>query len=415
MNDHKDPQEGFSFIQETIKGDRINKRRFGKYITIFAVLGLVFGLTASTGFVVIEKWFGDTFEEQERIDIPLDEEQDVTSETVKEEVKEEIKQEIKEEEGEIDQITNFEQIYKELYEISSEAMKSTVIVQSELQDLDLEEQADSKVTGVIVAETQGEILILVPLNIAQDGEKIIVKFNSEKEYPATVKGEHQGVGFSVLSVGKGILEDEEVVIAELGNSNIVKQGDIIIAIGNQFDLEDSIGYGVVSSVEHTYNVVDGNYKLISTDIPMAESGSGVLINMEGEIVGILSPMLSQEGGAEGIGISSMKQIIENLLNAEATPYVGITSVLITDELEESYELPKGLFIQMVEADSPAMAAGVRSGDIVTKIGDREVMAENTFQNYLLSSKINDTIVVQGKRLGQDGYVDVTFDIVVQGR
>lgn len=433
MEEQKDPQEDFSYLQETIKQDKFTRKKLPKMILIFAVLGIVFGIATSAGFVATKSWYASVFGEPEVVTIPTDmiEETEETeeisveiSQDVKDEIAEEIKQEIIDQTESTDlQITDYEKIYEQLYEVAQEASQSTVIVQEKmtaeqeaqvvLDSLDGNETTVTKsVTGIIVATTSSEVLILTPTSVLEDTESICVKLNDGTELSTKVKSVYEILGYAIISVPMEYFDKDSIVVASLGNSLVVKQGDVTIALGNQFDYENGLGYGVISSTQNQLSVVDGVYDLISTDIPVATDGTGILLNTSGEVIGLINTQLTDETAVDAIGISQLKPIIEALSNGEEVPYLGIKSVGITEEMSEQLEMPVGLYIQEIVSGSPAMEAGIKTGDIIVAMNGTEVTTTSEYQTELLSQSQGDVIAILIQRKGQEGYVEMQINVTV---
>lgn len=418
MDEQKDPQDGFSFLQETIKEDKIIAKKMRKYFYMVIVLGIVFGIVSSASFVVVKPWLESFLEEEEIVIIPQDDEY-VLPDEVKEEVKAEIKDEIKEEaeaevEEDVSEELSFENVYQQLYEISRTAARSIVTIQSIILPSEEEEEATGElsveptsVTGLIVAQTELEVLVLAPTGWLIEGEEISVTFSSGNIYSTKIKMEDENLGYAIFSIAKSDTILEDIEVAELGNSNTVAQGDVVIALGNYLQYDDGIGYGVVSSTSNSLNYIDGIYELIATDIPIEVDGTGVLINTSGQVIGLINEDMTTSSAVQAIGISRLKALIELMSNGNSIPYLGITCVVVTQEIADSnLGMPVGLYIQSVEANSPAIAAGLKVGDIITSINGQVVYSSTSFQNRLLSGTKGDTISLQVQRIGQEGYVEV---------
>ncbi|MFI3172675.1 MAG: S1C family serine protease [Eubacteriales bacterium] len=429
MPEDKEPMEDFSFLQETIKKDKINGRRFQKNVVVIGILGIVFGITASISFTVVKPWMESVMNPEQKVSIPLDEEpeQVIDVDQMKEEVKEEVMQQMEEnqlleEEQASEEAEEFdlEKMYTQLYEVAQQASQSivTVSVKEETDEenvVGLEDNSEMQsigVTGLIVADINSEVLILTPTNILDESLKISVKFYDGYEVEATIKQEYDILGYAILSIEKAALSDVTIQVAELGNSLVVSQGALTIAIGNQFDYEDGLGYGVVSSTKNELSLLDGNYSLISTDIPVAEQGTGILFNSSGQVIGLINTSLTGKTAVEAIGISSLKSIIETMSNGIDVPYIGIKYVEVTDEIAEAQSMPKGLYVQEVEANSPAMEAGIKGGDIITAIDGSTTITSNVYKSKLLKSTQGDIISVQCYRRGPEDYVALEFEVTV---
>ncbi len=413
MDEQQDQKESYSFLQETIKEEKVNRRRLRKYIFIFAVLGIVFGMSAAAGFVVVKPWLaGVTQEDDPPIEIPQDDiaiNMDKTKEEVKEEVKEELKEEIKEETHSTSDLSlgAYQNVYKELYDIAKQVNRSLVTINTVLE----ETKSVVGKTGVVVAETEEEWLILYPLELTEVQEECTIQLHNGNIVKGNLIGQDQNMGYGVCTLKK-TSQTEELEVAKLGNSLLVEQGDLILAVGNPFTFNQGIGYGVVSSVTNTLEYIDGNYALIGTDIPMGNNATGVLSNTKGEIVGLINHRLSEGIVLQSIGISHLKPLIERLSNGEAVPYLGLKVERITPETAKKEDIPIGFYVVEVEPKSPAMKAGIQNGDILMRMNNNILEAQNEYQIQLQKYKVNETINIQGKRLGNDEYVKFTYDIEV---
>ena len=112
------------------------------------------------------------------------------------------------------------------------------------------------------------------------------------------------------------------------------------------------------------------------------------------------------------GISDLKAMIECLSNGETVPYLGITGVSVTEEIASDQGIPRGVYVQKVEADSPAMEAGIQSGDVITEVAKTAVTTLSAYHTVLMKQKTGDSIRVKGMRKGTDGYVDVQYNVTV---
>ena len=112
------------------------------------------------------------------------------------------------------------------------------------------------------------------------------------------------------------------------------------------------------------------------------------------------------------GISDLKDALEFLSNGQAVPYIGIQGVTVTEELTASQGIPAGVYVQEVSADSPAMAAGIQSGDVITEVDGTSVTTLSGYNNALMQQETGNEIRVRGQRQGTGGYVDITFRVTV---
>ena len=150
-------------------------------------------------------------------------------------------------------------------------------------------------------------------------------------------------------------------------------------------------------------------------MPGAKGSSGFLFDTYGNVMGIIDPDLMNEDGTgtlAAIGISAIKSEIELMSNGKNVPYVGIIGTIITKEMSEIQGMPAGLYVTEVEVDSPAMKAGIQSGDIITKIGGQEIDSLTAYHKEVLAQEAGKTIKLTGQRYGVENYVDIKFNVTV---
>ena len=235
--------------------------------------------------------------------------------------------------------------------------------------------------------------------------------------PATMKKQDASLGFGIYAVSRSEIPEStwtQIKTATLGSSSTAKKGETVIVLGKSFGYTASMGFGIMSSNKNTVDNADGRYHLVCTDIAAAENGTGVIVNLNGEVIGLIDQSISEGDSMNlvtGYGISDLKSIIECLSNGQAVPYIGIRGLDITDDIE-AQGIPKGVYVREVEPDSPAMAAGIQSGDVITSIGDTSVTTLSAYHSALLEEKSGNKIKLKGQRQGAGGYVDIEFNVTI---
>ncbi len=405
-----EPEEEYAFLQETLKDEKGKGRISRGMILKYACLGLVFGLAASLGFFALKPWAESrNLDDPDKVTIP----EEPPEET--EEVSEEIN------EPQPLTIDNYREMNKALYDVGNETARCVAEVMGAGTEDDwqgTEYDKSGSVSGIIVADNGPELLIFASSRVAADVENIQVKFVDGKTYKAGLKQKDENLGFAVYLVQKNSLSDStknRVTVAELGSSAVVSQGDTMIALGSPFGYAGAMGFGVAASSKNTILNPDGEYRLICTDISGAGNGTGALVNINGEIVGMIDQSISEEDSMNlvtGYGISDLKSVIELLSNGTQVPYLGITGVTVTEEIAERQGIPVGVYVQEVQADSPAMAAGIQSGDVIDGIGKEKIMTLSAYHTMLLKQEAGSAIKIQGMRKGADGYVAIDYNVTV---
>jgi Trypsin-like serine proteases, typically periplasmic, contain C-terminal PDZ domain len=424
MEEHKDSrmeqkpreetEEGYpeySFIQETIKKEKGAVR---KGLFRMAGFGLVFGVSACVSFSALKPAMDSIFKENpEKVTIPAEEEptEDIPEETETE--PEEVVQQTLD-------ADSYRQMQRSLTSIAVKANRSVVEVVGVEETLDwMAETSDYKtsVSGVIVADNGRELLILGKSSVVKGAQKLLVIFNDGSSCPAVLKKSDGNLGLGIFAVNRSEIKDAtwtQIETAVLGSSNAVSKGDVAIVIGKPFGYAGAMGFGSIASGKNTLDLADGQYRLINTDIAGSKNGSGFIVNLQGEVIALIDQGTAEEGSTElvtGYGITDIKTVIEQLSNGKGVPYIGIYGVDVTEEIEEQ-GIPKGLYVKNVDADSPAMAAGIQSGDVIMSVGDINVQTYTAYHQALTASSVGSEVKITGQRQGADGYVDIEFNVTI---
>lgn len=408
MEERRDPggqepeeEKDYAFMQEVIK-DETGSRKFKRDVRRMAGLGLVFGLVACVTFCVFGPWIESRFGgAKEEVEIPRDEE------TLPEE-------ETREQDPEED---SYRQMLNSLKSISEQAGKSVVSIAA-VSGREEASEAKLQTSGVVVADNGQELLILGQILDGQEEEKLQVIFADDRNYDAVVKRQDRNLGLCVYAVSRqSITEDTwgAIRVAVLGSSYTVEDGDAVILLGQPYGNAQIALYGLVEASESYADHADGHYPLIATDVEGDAGRSGVLVNTSGEVIGVIGEPTEGRGEAglvEAYGISDIKDVIEFLSNDQGVPYLGILGSDVTEELTEQ-GIPAGVYVDEVEADSPAMEAGIQSGDVITQIDGSGVADFQAYHSALMKKQAGGSLRVTCQRQGTGGeYVEINFNVTV---
>ncbi|MCC6095206.1 MAG: S1C family serine protease, partial [Eubacterium sp.] len=233
-------------------------------------------------------------------------------------------------------LEQYQQIYQKMLDQADAAKKSLVEVISITSQLDYfneDYQTQQQVAGVLVAETADSYYILTESSILDGAENIIVKFSDDSLVNATLRKADTDTGLAVLAVNPADVSTETknaVSVAPLGNSNTVKQGDPVLALGNLMGYSDIVANGNITSITNKVSVFDAEYSILTTDIEGSSSTSGILVNMKGEIVGVVPQNMAENGNTlTAYAISDIKPLIEKLSNNESVARLGIKGREVT--------------------------------------------------------------------------------------
>ena len=270
-----------------------------------------------------------------------------------------------------------------------------------------EQYAEGAGSGIIVSKTDDELLILTNNHVIEGAEELAVQFVNEKSVDATVKGTSERKDVAVIAVKMSSLDAEtieSIKIATLGDSNELKVGNGIIAIGNALGYGQSVTTGVVSALNREVTIDDTTTKMIQIDAAINGGNSGgALLNSNGEVVGINSAKYSSaatsssptiEGMGFAIPISDIKDLITSLMNGEedkSDGTIGVEGYMVTEDQSEAYGMPVGFYISKIVEDSGADKAGLEIGNIITGIDDKEVKNFSDIRDVIYSKKKGDKV------------------------
>ena len=272
-------------------------------------------------------------------------------------------------------------------------------------------------SGFIVNQNATELLIVTNNHVVEGADKLVVQFygQGEKEsVVAKIKGTDSAKDVAVVSVKIKDIPSKirkEIKVASLGDSDKVKVGEGVIAIGNALGYGQSVTSGIISAKDRTVKFDNNSMKLLQMDAPINGGNSGgALLNANGEVIGInvakyssngMTSSSSIEGMSFAIPISSVKDVINNLekaktrdkLDAEDQGYIGIRPMTVSSEEAEKYSLPEGVLIREVYKDTPAEDAGLKQGDVITKFDGKTVDTVETLQNIRAYYKVGEKVEI----------------------
>ena len=235
-------------------------------------------------------------------------------------------------------------------------------------------------------------------------------YNDEKTYEAQIVGTDDITDLAVLKI-----DATDLQAAELGDSSQLSVGEFVMAVGNPLDMNNSVTAGIVSALNREITDEEGTtYNLIQTDAAInAGNSGGALVNADGKVIGINTLKLygtAVEGMGFAIPINDTLDIIDQLItyNKVKRPYIGISGSDISEEYSKYYDLPQGVYVNSVEKDGPAEAAGLKTGDIITKLNDTEVKSMTELTKAKNECEIGDTVSITINRNGKNQTLTLTL-------
>lgn len=320
---------------------------------------------------------------------------------------------------------DYQKIYSMLAGIADEASRSIVVVTGITSNSTWygeEYENSGRTSGLIVADNGRQVLILTQAEAVSGADEINVTLPDGTLLEGEVVGIDTVSGYAVIGIDSAKISDsarQNFDIAELGSS---KQSNLtgtpVIALGSPAGTTGSVSYGIVTSTTTSPDVIDASYKLLTTDIYGSTSASGILINLNGQVIGILDMDYNgtdMRNLISAVGITDMKPLIEKLSNGEEPAYLGIHGGDVPEEVTEQQGVPQGAYVRKVETGAPAMSAGVISGDVITEFNGEETASWNDLLSVLQECSPGDTVTMKVQRAGNDGYQeeDLTVELTTQ--
>ena len=261
--------------------------------------------------------------------------------------------------------------------------------------------------------------IVTNYHVVKDGETVKVTLYNGDEYEAKYVGGDEDYDIAVIKV-----EAADLQPVTLGDSGSLNVGDHVLAIGNPLgELTFSMSGGMVSCVNRAINVDGTPFNMIQTDASINPGNSGgPLFNQYGEVVGIVSAKYSSTGNesVEGLGfaipINDVFAMIQDIMtNGYVTnkPYLGVTAGTMTEQMaaQYRYDITSGVFIYSVEEDSAADQAGLKMGDVITKVDDTAITSMEDLTVAKKQYSAGDTCTLTVYREGQETTVELTWGAV----
>ena len=313
--------------------------------------------------------------------------------------------------------------------VVNEVMPSVVSITSTIQSSNYygfgTQESEGAGSGFIVAKTKDNLMIATNNHVVSDATSLTVGFADDTTAKATVVGTDSSADLAVISVKIKDIKDStasKIKVATLGSSDDLKVGEEVVAIGNALGYGQSVTTGVVSAKNREVSLTDGTMNLLQTDAAINPGNSGgVLINMDGQVVGINNAKLedtSVEGMGYAIPITTAKTILTDLMNASSVStkdaaFLGVVGRDINESYSSALGIPSGIYVSQVVSGSPAEKAGISAGDVITKFEGNNVSTMSGLKEKLALKKANTKVKITFKRSNQSGtYEEKTVTVTL---
>ncbi len=293
------------------------------------------------------------------------------------------------------------------------------------------QETESMGSGIIIGQNDTELLIATNNHVVEGADSLTVSFIDNQAYEANIKGTDSANDLAVIAVPLSSISADtmsQIRTAALGDSDSLRVGEQVVAIGNALGYGQSVTTGIVSATNRVLTTAADNSadsttaSYIQTDAAINPGNSGgALVNIRGEVIGINSAKLAStevEGMGYAIPITRASSIINTLMNESTLVRVdeanrgslGITATTVPSSVTEAYGIPTGVYVSDVTAGSAAESAGLRRGDVITAVDGRNVTDVSGLQDLLQYYSAGQTVTLTVQSITNGSYAEKTVSL-----
>ena len=286
-------------------------------------------------------------------------------------------------------------------------------------------EAEGSGSGIIIGENDSELLMVTNNHVVSDATTVNVTFADGESYEAQVKSTDSDTDLAIVVVKLSDIKEStmnQIKIATIGDSDSLKVGEQVVAIGNALGYGQSVTTGIVSAKDRTNST--NTTPLIQTDAAINPGNSGgALLNMKGEVIGINSSKYSDttvEGMGYAIPITAVQDRLDDLMNRQTRGkvdesekgYLGISCATVSSDVSEAYGIPEGVLVTDVASKSAAEKAGIKANYVITKIDGQSISSAEELTEKLNYYAVGETVPITYEYLKDDAYVEKTVDVTL---
>lgn len=396
-NSEADTEGIVDFMHEEIKKRPMNRRKFLRMARETMAVAVLFGVVSCLVFAILLPIVNNVLNPDGNTmqTVTLPEEKPSEELTPEDMVENERKKEASEERQKISEeldslldekiigVEQYKRITMSLQKLAEDNAGMIAAVSGITSDTDwFDDSYENRDTaaGLVTKKTDKDIFILVQSRRIEDAHRILVTFQDGTEAEAHIAGSDNITGLSVLSVPTASvpvgnrLQIKEAVLGSSIKSIIT--GAPVIAIGSPTGTLGSVIYGNVTSADENLELLDNDLCRLSTDIYGSNDATGFLINLDGAVVGMIDMRYRNSNIPNmlcAVGISELRPIIRRMESGSTKAFLGVSGIDVTKEISETNNIPVGVWVTHIEEDSPAMAAGIQKGDVITGFDKNDIL------------------------------------------
>lgn len=431
MSENEKDDKGYEFIKEQIVEKK--RKKYKKWVASFCmtvIMAIIFGVIAAVTFCLVASRLSQHHNLSEEVKTPVsfpeEEESNVEKAPEKKEDNHPLYDDPPSEningskvdtllgnpdtviierviEADIEDLIN---INAEMRRLAYDTNKSIVKLNCKFVNTDIFNnpiERNITTTGVVVANNNVELLILVSLDRVKDANSVHLELTENTWVNAVIYDFDKEVNMAILAVNIAEIPvnfQDSIKVVTVGESYTLVVGSPIIALGNPNGYPRSMDIGYITSKGSSFSITDNKLDLFNTSIRDNSNSDGIIINLKGEVIGVMTRTLKDGFNRDVntvIGISKLKPILERMMNQTPRIYFGVKTGDMTEQTKINYNIRNGIYVNEVIVNSPAFHAGIKAGDIIQMINQLDVKNTNDFHKIISSYSSGEDITVKIKR------------------
>lgn len=398
MNEEKNKQrkdQNYNFLSEDVFSGSKGKGKRSKAGTVALVLCLavLFGLLASISYAVsngVIEYIARKQEDASRKNVSISNSNDE------------------------DKDENENVILTDISRLAKSVEGSVVVVQTKVESSDGifsgKLKSGNEYCGFVIGDDSNNFYIMTPYSLISEAAQLYVRFGEDAVIQARVVGQNQLLDLAILIVNYSsvFMEDlSNVKVLKFAQPGTVTVGTPVMAIGSPNGIIGSIDYGIITSEKNSSPLPDVNLNISTTNMHYYNNASGVIVNMNGEICGLITRIYSDIQVSTFISTDNIITQLEHMINKSFMLYTGAVCENVSAEVLENAGCTNGIYVNKVEEGSPADKAGLRSGDIIVSSGDTLIKTVDDYSALLYSVGYGSKFDLTVKRSGSDKTITIT--------
>lgn len=309
---------------------------------------------------------------------------------------------------------------QQLYKQASQSFLTISVTKAQGVDwFDTQMEHVGELFAVIIKISDSEILALTNA-AALDGSESMSAEISGKTVSVQIKQTNSRDGIVLLSIDSSTLggASSSLVPIAMGSSDKLELGEEVMAIGSPMGYSLSLSYGRITYFHPSIQATDGEYEIYYTDMNSISGEGGILLNMDGEMVGWISDRYKRSnltGQTSAIGVNGLKNSINSMAQGVQTALLGVFTQDVTSQISAQTGVPIGCYVNGIEDGSPAYEAGFQNGDVIVRIGESNITTCQGLQKKISASRAGETETVTVKRKGRDEYREISVEVTFVAR